>query len=136
MPLVLICRWQMSGHKNKNWPIKSAFFNGPLAESEDGELASTLEVDVLAEERSQRSGSESGQLLATGSEDRAVYVFNVGPSSSGAQSGQAEQGRLVQRLEGHKGCVYSVAVHPTQPALASCSADGIVKLWTPKGFAL
>ena len=36
---------------------------------------------------------------------------------------------LVQKLEGHQDRVYSAAFHPTEPLLASCSADFTIRLW-------
>lgn len=38
---------------------------------------------------------------------------------------------LMQRLEGHTDRVYAVNFHPTEPILASCSADCTIKVWGP-----
>ena len=37
----------------------------------------------------------------------------------------------MQRLEGHTDRVYAVNFHPTEPILASGSADFTVKVWGP-----
>lgn len=37
----------------------------------------------------------------------------------------------MQRLEGHTDRVYTVNFHPTEPLLASGSADFTVKIWGP-----
>jgi hypothetical protein len=62
-------------------------------------------------------------LLASGSADNRVYVFDVG-SARGA--------KLVQRLEGHTDRVHGVSFHPQDPLLASCSADCSIKIWGAK----
>lgn len=40
-------------------------------------------------------------------------------------------GELLQRLEGHTDYVYAVDFHPTEPILATCSADHTIKIWAP-----
>jgi WD40 repeat protein len=37
-------------------------------------------------------------------------------------------GELVQKLEGHTGRVYAVNFHPSEPLLASASADHSIKV--------
>ena len=62
-------------------------------------------------------------LLATGSADSRVYLFNL----------TAERGHeLMQCLEGHQGRVYATDFHPSEALLATASADHSVRLWTPK----
>lgn len=39
---------------------------------------------------------------------------------------------LVQRLEGHVDRVCGATFHPIDPILATCSADFLVKIWTPR----
>lgn len=60
-------------------------------------------------------------ILASGSADGQVYIFDVG--------GRAGRGGLLQTLEGHKDRVYAVDFHPFSPLLASCSADSDIKIW-------
>ena len=62
-------------------------------------------------------------LLATGSADPVCVIFDVGGA-------QAEQ---VQRLEDHTDRVYAVDFHPTEPILATASADGNIRIFTAKG---
>lgn len=64
------------------------------------------------------NNNNNNVLLATGSADPYVYVYNV----SGG-------GELVQRLEGHTDRVYAVAFSPVEPVLASVSADFTCKIW-------
>lgn len=64
---------------------------------------------------------QSSLILASGSADSNVYIFDVG--------GRAGTGALVQTLEGHKDRVYGVDFHPNEPILVSCSADSGIKIW-------
>jgi len=76
------------------------------------------------------------RLLASGSADGCVYVFDVtagrartsgvDPSSGGMEG----ESRLLQRLEGHRDRVYTCAFHPVEPVLLSAGADATVKVWT------
>ncbi|KAL4919004.1 WD40-repeat-containing domain protein [Aspergillus aurantiobrunneus] len=61
----------------------------------------------------------SGQLLASGSCDKAVKLWN--PST----------GNLCQTLDQHFGTFYSVAFSPNGKLLASGSYDKTVRLWDP-----
>lgn len=63
-------------------------------------------------------------ILASGSADGLVYVFDVGTRLS--------RGALLQTLEGHKDRVYAADFHPHEPMLASCSADSDIKIWQAK----
>ncbi|KAJ1566178.1 hypothetical protein HK096_011003 [Nowakowskiella sp. JEL0078] len=123
----------LKGHKNKNWPIKSSFYysRDPLFSkrhvSHDDLYASSDvsgEVEPEVVEKEKLTGSTT--LLATGSADPYVHVYNV--------SGGEGTSELLQRLEGHTDRVYAVNFHPTEPVLVSCSADFTVRLWTlPNG---
>lgn len=64
---------------------------------------------------------QSGVMLACGSADGLVYVFDVG--------GRAGRWSLLQTLDGHTDRVYCVDFHPERAILASCGADGDVKIW-------
>lgn len=64
---------------------------------------------------------QNALILASGSADSKIYIFDVG--------GRAGTGKLLQSLEGHKDRVYGVDFHPTEPILASCSADSDIKIW-------
>lgn len=71
---------------------------------------------------------QSAFILASGSADGKIALFDVG--------GPAGSGERVQLLRGHKDRVHSVEFHPTEPMLASCSADATVRLWSPGKSAL
>jgi WD40 repeat protein len=61
--------------------------------------------------------SPDGKLLASGSSDRQVRVFEVA------------SGKLVQTLEGHTSYVQGVSWHRNGRVLASAGAEKTVKLW-------
>ena len=56
--------------------------------------------------------SACGTYLASGSEDKVAYVYDV------------RQGTFCQRLRGHTDVVSSVAFHPARPLLATGATDG------------
>jgi COMPASS component SWD3 len=71
---------------------------------------------------SQREKSVTDRLmLATGSADNHAYLFDLGLRNE-------VTGELVQKLEGHTGRVYAVNFHPSEPLLASASADHSIKV--------
>ena len=106
-------------------------------------------VDVTTQDRPRQRPSSAAaavpfslphsRLLASGSADGCVYVFDVtaGGSNRGrgsvsdASGGGTECGsRLLQRLEGHRDRVYTCMFHPVEPVLFSAGADATVKVWT------
>lgn len=103
-----------------------------LSADEDTDYSNDSSVES---ERSESSGDEGrgtdeddiggpiqkSLILASGSADSNVYVFDVG--------GRSGTGKLLQRLEGHKDRVYGVDFHPNEPILVSCSADSEIKIW-------
>lgn len=66
-------------------------------------------------------------MLASGSADGMVYMFDVASRCGG--------GGLLQVLEGHKDRVYTVDFHPSEPIVASCSADSDIKIWHSRSQA-
>lgn len=66
-------------------------------------------------------------ILASGSADGNVLLFDVG--GAGGTAGN------VQTIRAHKSRVHAVDFHPSEPILASCSADSLVKLWAPQSRA-
>lgn len=66
---------------------------------------------------------QSAFILASGSADGKILLYDVG--------GPSGTGERVQVLRGHKDRVHAVEFHPTEPMLASCSADATVRLWSP-----
>lgn len=61
--------------------------------------------------------SNDGKLLATGSYDQQIVLWNV------------ETGEQLGTLAGHSGAVFDLAFSPDAKLLASASADRTVKLW-------
>ena len=134
----------LRGVRNTHWPVKSTFYLGsqyrvpknkvglsretaPVlseSESEDKELeySSGSEAEVNEEDDGDVDVSDLGSsieqaaIVASGSADGNVYVFDIG-SGGGAV------------LKGHKDRVYAAHFHPSQPVLASCSADATIKIW-------
>ncbi|RLN14375.1 hypothetical protein BBJ28_00022719 [Nothophytophthora sp. Chile5] len=153
--------FSVSGHKNKNWPIKSSFFRGDgykykLALPPRGRLAGGLGggstgsgsrrklTDGDGEDFTDPSGERGALdaaretlLLATGSADRHIYLHDVTPvkhsTADGGGGGASRQNAtLVQKIDAHSDRVYCVDFHPTEPILASASADCSVKIWLPR----
>eukprot|EP00299_Pterocystis_sp_00344_P010011 c4383_g1_i1.p1 GENE.c4383_g1_i1~~c4383_g1_i1.p1 ORF type:complete len:441 (-),score=82.59 c4383_g1_i1:18-1340(-) len=113
----------MRGHRNRSWPIRSTLFHGrnygnrkarpPENDSGDRDILDSKSKDI-----------HECLLLASGSADNLVYVFNIGGSDGSAE--------LQQKLTGHTDRVYCADFHPIDPILASCSADCTIKIWTTK----
>jgi WD40 repeat protein len=156
----LVC--VMKGHKNKNWPIRSAFFQGANFSryhkkevaaggvghrrgADSGERApfdDDEEQAVAAESDTRLKGAHDSLLLATGSADNLVYLFDVGETMARALRPNTEATKrrgdvvgtapLLQQLHGHTDRVYAVHFHPTEPVLATGSADFTIKMWAPR----
>jgi COMPASS component SWD3 len=135
----------VTGHKNKNWPIKSAFFRGDGHKYKlhlpsrawprkltDGDAEDFADADAHGDTTAASAAMpRETLLLATGSADNKIYLHDV--SLSGASGKPAPF--LAQRLDGHTDRVYCVDFHPTEPILASASADLSVKIWLPRAPA-
>jgi hypothetical protein len=70
--------------------------------------------------------SPDGKLLATGSYDRTVKLWEVTPSTAP---------KLRYTLTDHSDAVYALAFHPSLPILATGSADRAVKVWNTDSAA-
>jgi COMPASS component SWD3 len=68
-------------------------------------------------------------LVATGSSDHGVYIFDI---SDQLVLGTETSGNFTQKLAQHTDIVYGVDFHPTEPILATASGDGTVKISTLK----
>uniref|UniRef100_K3X6P5 Anaphase-promoting complex subunit 4 WD40 domain-containing protein n=1 Tax=Globisporangium ultimum (strain ATCC 200006 / CBS 805.95 / DAOM BR144) TaxID=431595 RepID=K3X6P5_GLOUD len=152
----------VTGHKNKNWPIKSSFFRGEgykyklnlpsnrhtqrkLTDG-DGEdfqdtyvgLSLHFWLKVLVQCltnmlwvvgcRDRPDAAQETLLLATGSADNKIYLHDVSLKHPNARPSPY----LVQKIDAHSDRVYCVDFHPTEPILASASADYSVKIWLPR----
>jgi WD40 repeat protein len=60
------------------------------------------------------------RYIATGSEDRAAYIYDI------------RTGRSVTKLTGHTDVVTSVAFNPLYPQLATASYDGTIRFYSHK----
>jgi WD40 repeat protein len=105
----------------RNWPIRATFAMG------DG-----FNLTECAR------GFAGALVLACGGADNAVSVCEMSDVVRAELSSQFDSGVALapvqQRLAGHTDRVYSVDVRPHSATmtLASASADGTVRLWTPK----
>jgi len=130
------CIHALTGHRNRSLPIRSAMRVGvDYCRGPSSRRAHAAVVDSFPNEEAERWGTRaeperpamptvhSSLLLATGSADGDAYVYDVG--------GPSGSGELIQRLRGHSDRVYAVGFHPTEPVLASGSADFTVRLWAP-----
>lgn len=64
--------------------------------------------------------SADGQILASGSDDQTVKLWNL------------KQRQEIRTLKGHSDLVYSVAISPDSQTLVSSSKDNTVKVWNLK----
>ncbi|CAK4081455.1 unnamed protein product [Aphanomyces euteiches] len=125
----------VTGHKNKNWPIKSSFFRG------EGYNYKLSLPSTRYRKMTEGDGDEGGypdreektsdvMLLATGSSDNRIYVHDVTTRRSSVNAS------LLQRIDAHTDRIYCVDFHPSEPILASASADFTVKIWIPRSSRL
>lgn len=126
----------VTGHKNKNWPIKSSFFRGdgykyklmlPANRNTQRKLTDGDGEDFQDSDRS--DATQETLLLATGSADNKIYLHDVRLKHT---SGARPTPHLIQKIDAHSDRVYCVDFHPTEPILASASADFSVKIWLPR----
>ncbi|KAF9561372.1 hypothetical protein EC968_005779 [Mortierella alpina] len=115
-----------NGYRNKHWPIKSTFFHGKdyiagAAARRSGKVRGGDGEEPPSTSSDKDVPLESSLILASGSMDPYVYLFDVGTGD-----GQYD---LLQKLSGHTDRVYDVDFHPIDHVLASGSADFSVKVW-------
>ncbi|KAF9965294.1 hypothetical protein BGZ70_005096 [Mortierella alpina] len=116
----------LKGYRNKHWPIKSAFFHGKdyiagAAARRSGKIRGGDGEEPPSISSDKDVALESSLILASGSMDPYVYLYDVGTGD-----GQYD---LLQKLSGHTDRVYDVDFHPIDHVLASGSADFSVKVW-------
>ncbi len=77
--------------------------------------------------------SPDGTMLATGSYDKAIHLWDAAGASQESKDKSQELEKMAQptaSMPGHNDAVYSVAFHPLRGhILASASGDRTVKLW-------
>ena len=119
-PFSLNCIHECRGHKNNAWPIVSSFFMG-----KDYRGKSRWKPVLSTEDNAMKAPNfNQTVLLASGSSDNVTYLYDVG--------GPQGTCKLVQKLEGHTGRVYSTNFHTIEPLLSTGGVDGLVKIWGPK----
>ena len=80
--------------------------------------------------------SPNDRLLASGSQDKLVKVFEVSYSATSKTGGQAVGSvNLVGTCKGHKRGVWSVKFSKTDRVLATGSGDKTVKIWSLDDFS-
>jgi len=122
----------LKGYKNRNWPIKSSFNHYTIEKSDILGMSSPTEENILSNRPSRTDNTNykddklnMTMLLATGSSDSYAYIYSLKLNQEGFVS-------PIQRLEGHTGIVYATSFHPTNPILATCSADSTIRIWNSK----
>jgi COMPASS component SWD3 len=127
--------FSVTGHKNKHWPIKSAFFRGDGAKYKLPAVATARHQRKLTDgdgdvdfQESEHAAAHETLLLATGSADNKIYLHDVSLKRANAKPAPF----LIQKMDAHSDRVYCVDFHPTEPILASASADFSVKIWLPR----
>ena len=94
----------LRGHKSKNLPIRSSFSK-------------------------ETPHSKAAIAVATGSANKACYIFSPLHIPSSTGSGEESPALSTQVLQGHTGNVYSCDFS-IDNHLATCSADGTICLWS------
>eukprot|EP00033_Pygsuia_biforma_P001413 GCRY01001597.1.p1 GENE.GCRY01001597.1~~GCRY01001597.1.p1 ORF type:complete len:448 (+),score=98.08 GCRY01001597.1:307-1650(+) len=116
--------WARGGHKNRNWPIHSSFYRGPQFKDVASGVSKGVAADEIGPESTSPSVAESF-FIATGSADKHIYIYDLAAQNKTPCP-------LIQRVDGHSDRVYATSFHPTEPLLASCSGDGLVKVWAAR----
>lgn len=83
--------------------------------------------------------SGSGQMLASGADDKLLMIWKKAPGPSGSfgsagATKNAENWRCSATLRGHGGDVLDLAWSPQDRWLASCSVDNTIIIWDAQSF--
>ncbi|ORY51198.1 WD40 repeat-like protein, partial [Neocallimastix californiae] len=103
----------LKGYKNRNWPIKSSFNYYSIEKSGILGMPSSSDENLRAN-RTEQTNSDS-----------YAYIYSLKLNQEGFVT-------PIQRLEGHTGIVYATSFHPSNPILATCSADCTIRIWNSK----
>jgi len=110
----------------KLWDIRALLKSDEhVAEmSESGSLTADCLSTIIAHEKDVNSIdiSPDGRLVASGSQDRTLKIWNTTDLS------------LAGTLKGHRRGVWRVRFSPVDKIVASCSGDKTVKLWSLQDF--
>ena len=161
-PLTLL--HALHGPSNRNWPVKSSFYNGNIV----SELGSDFDFiqNRTTEDSIESKKSMRTLLLASGSSTCSAYSYilsrepsiencetdtetflTTGDVSSTFKSadealdakampGKSSNTGHVQQLDGHKDRVYTAAYHPKQLMIASGGADCQICIWKARPHRL
>ncbi|HEX2896841.1 MAG TPA: hypothetical protein VHP63_02180, partial [candidate division Zixibacteria bacterium] len=81
-------------------------------------------LDSLPAKPLSQDFSSDGKLLAVGCEDNVVRIYDF------------ESRKLVNKLEGHRGAVYSAQFFPGNDKILTCSRDSTLRIWDVNGKLL
>ncbi len=97
------------------WDIEDGTLVAQLEGHTDRVYAVVYGNGARAERGTGRRQTHSGHWLATASWDGQAIVWR--------------DGRLLHRLVGHTGCLWTAAAHPSRPLLATAGDDSVIRLW-------
>ncbi|KAL6074290.1 WD domain G-beta repeat [Balamuthia mandrillaris] len=103
-----------------------------LSSGNSDDASSTSPRSSSASSSSSSSSAPSSSASSSSSSSSSTSPSNSTSSTNSSSGDGGSGGELLQKIKGHKGRVYAVHFHPTEPLLATCSADTTVKLWAPK----
>ncbi|GAB1608074.1 striatin-3-like isoform X5 [Argonauta hians] len=75
--------------------------------------------------------SSNGEQCYSGGADNTIRCWNI-PASTIDPYDSFDFSVLQETLVGHTDCVWGLSIHSSRSQLLSCSADGTVRLWSPR----